>query len=68
MSKVANACVKEQWKTQLVVQVFEVQTWQKWDVNVSSVVSSSLGLLYSRNANICFAGDLTVRYRMSLNL
>lgn len=45
MSPVANACVKEQWKIQLVVQVFEVQTWQKLDINVSSVVSLSLNLL-----------------------
>lgn len=40
MSNVADVCGKEHWKTQLVVQVFEVQTWQKLDV--SSVASLSL--------------------------
>lgn len=61
MSKVANACVKGQWKTPTVVQVF--------DANVSSAVLFSLNVLDMLiSVFFFFAGDITVPYRMSLNL
>lgn len=50
MSEVADVGGKERWKTLSVVQVFEVQTWQKLDV--SSVVSLSL------KSTLCTVGML----------
>lgn len=56
----------------LIVQVSEVQTWQT-DINVSCVVLLSLNLLLQVGMLIFVwvffgAGDITVQYRMSVNL